>query len=91
MSKVVKEFDFSFNEYETSDPGASGKVRVGNDGLAIYIDGYGECTSPSGEGSVIILEKHDGKLRLLIWDDIQEEDPLIINLESAHESRRLSD
>lgn len=91
MSHVVKEFSFEFNEYEDPTKKVSGKIRIGDDGLAVYIDGYGECTSNPGESSIVILEKHQGQLRLLAWDDIQQHDPTVVELEGASESRRLPD
>jgi hypothetical protein len=79
---------FEFGEYEGSDR-ISGRIEAGDDGLAVFIDGYGECTSPDGNGAIIILEKYQGRLRVLVWDDIREENPKVVDVECASESRRL--
>lgn len=81
---------FEFGEYE-GNARISGRIEAGDDGLAIFIDGYGECTTEEGQGAIIILEKYEGKLRILAWDDIQQEDPTIVEMEGASESRRLPD
>jgi len=68
----------------------NGHVTSEQDNLAllIAIDGYGENTSHRG-GYPILLEKHEGRLRLLIWADINQEDPThIIDLEGAKETNR---
>lgn len=78
-----------FNLSEVDGTGkVSGKIHIGDEGLAIFIDGYGEKTSTKG-GSIITIEKWEGHLRIAIWDDIQTEEAQIIDLEGASESRRL--
>ncbi len=79
---------FTFQNYEKTEQ-VSGTIRVGDDGIGIFVDGYGEKTS--NEGAIISIEKYEGKLTVLIWDDIEQEDPQIINLEGASESLRLPD
>lgn len=91
MSDTVKEFPFEFCEYENASKKVTGKIKIGKDSLGIYIDTYGECTTEKGEGSLIILEKYEGELKLMIWDDIREQDPTVVNLENASEDRRLPD
>lgn len=57
--------------------------------LEITIPG---CETKCGEGDpVIILEKWEGELRLLIWNDINREGPLIISLEKAKTKYRQED
>ena len=50
--------------------------------------GYGDKTSADGHGWPIGLEIWQGRLRLIIFDDINEEDPKIIDLENATEDSR---
>jgi len=52
----------------------------------IQPEGYGEKCSADGEGYPIGLEIWQGKLRLIVYDDINREDPQIIDLEKAKES-----
>ena len=56
--------------------------------VEIAVQGYGERAAEDGNGSPVLLEFHEGRLRLVIFDDINGEDPLIINLEGARESKR---
>lgn len=57
--------------------------------LVIGAEGYGEMTANPGEGHPILVEYHEGKLRVLIWADINQEDPTdIIDLSGALESNR---
>lgn len=54
--------------------------------------GYGDCTSKDNCGCPIVLEIWEGQLRLVVWADINSEDPThIIDLENARESKRLTD
>jgi len=58
-------------------------------GLALYPAGYGLNTCADGTAGPILLELHEGRLRLIVWDDINLEDPShIIDLESAREDQR---
>ena len=57
--------------------------------LLISPEGYGECNALGGKGSPIMLEIWEGKLRLIVWADINQEDPThIIDLEGARETNR---
>lgn len=56
--------------------------------LEVRAKGYGEKTAAEGHGSVLALEVYQGRLRLLVFADIQEEGPShIIDLEGAREER----
>lgn len=51
--------------------------------------GTGDLNSPDGEGFPIMLEYYDKSIRLVVWSDINQEDPThIIPLENALESNR---
>ncbi len=65
-------------------------VKIENNGINLYIgvEGYGDFSSQDGSGIVIKLELYQGKLQLIVWDDINEQDPTIINLEGAREDNR---
>jgi len=54
--------------------------------LVIGADGYGEKTAEQGQGHPIIIEFYDGDIRLLVWSDIDSEEPThIISLKGARE------
>jgi len=51
--------------------------------------GYGDCCSKNGHGSPAIIEYHEGRLRIVVWADINAQDPSdIIDLSNAKESMR---
>ena len=56
--------------------------------LWIAPEDYGDKTSQEGCGYPIGLEIWEGRLRLIVFDDINREDPQIIDLEKARESCR---
>jgi hypothetical protein len=75
------------------DDGKEFVVTVNQDsrgsGIEISPAGYGDALSQDGKGTPIYLELWEGKLQLVVWDDINKEDPShIINLEGAKESER---
>ena len=67
------------------------KVNILSEGGQIWIqpDGFGEKCSVDGEGYPIGIEIWQGKLRLIVFDDINTEDPQIIDLEKAKETARM--
>jgi hypothetical protein len=66
------------------------KVNILSEGGQIWIqpEGYGEKCAVDGEGRPVGIEIWQGRLRLLIFDDINSEEPQIINLEKARETNR---
>ena len=58
--------------------------------LDLYIEGYGNASNVDGEGSPITLDYYQGKLKLLVWGDINSDEPThIIDLAGALESKRI--
>jgi len=56
--------------------------------LWIRPEGYGDHSSEDGNGFPIGIEVYEGRLRVLVWDDINAENPRIIDMERARESNR---
>jgi hypothetical protein len=57
--------------------------------LFIEPEGYGDCFSSPGRGVPIVIEVFEGNLQLVVWADINSEDPThTINLEGAREEKR---
>ena len=87
---------FILKDINGEKPFPSNNVMVGtvrNDPhgrfLILAVHGYGEKTSSDGNGEPILLENVDGKLRLVVWSDINKEDPThIVDMEGALESAR---
>jgi len=62
-------------------------IELHGDSISIGFEGYGEKTALPGYVRPIRIEKVDGKLRLLVWSDINEEDfTHDISLEGAREN-----
>jgi hypothetical protein len=74
-----------------SDDQRSVRVEVAQEpsGLALYPAGYGLCACADGTAGPVLLELHEGRLRLVVWDDINLEEPShVIDLEGAREDHR---
>lgn len=56
--------------------------------LEIRAEGYGENEAEDGKGSPILIEVHEGKLRILAYPDINSVEPTIIEMEGARETER---
>ena len=59
--------------------------------LAIQPAGFGDMSSQDGEGCPIFLELYQGKLRVIVFADINSEEPQIIDLSGAKENCRSSE
>ena len=67
------------------------KVRVTADSstVSIFPERYGDFGSADGHGCPVFLELYEGRLRLVVFADINEQDPTIIDLDGAREARRI--
>lgn len=63
-------------------------VEVSDRYIEIGIQGYGECSSPEGEGTPILIERYNGEVRVLAFNDINNTEPVVIGLEKAREELR---
>ena len=66
------------------------KIRIGIEkhslGLFIHPEGTGTCDGPYAP---ILLEQHEGTLMLIVWADINQQEPThIIDLSTAMETNR---
>jgi hypothetical protein len=72
-----------------SEPNALILQLLAQDGqLWIRPHGYGEKCAPEGQGSPVGMEIWEDRLRIVIFDNINSEEPKIIDLEKAKESCR---
>ena len=85
-----KTYTINLKEQCPDVPPVEIKVNILSEGGQIWIqpEGYGEKCAENGEGWPIGLEIWQGRLRLIVFDDINREDPRIIDLEKAKESCR---
>jgi hypothetical protein len=59
--------------------------------ILIHPKGYGDYYS-QGKGTPVMLELYEGRLRLVVWADINKQEAThIIDLEGARESNRKED
>lgn len=83
-------------EVDDSFPPTRDEVVVSGEkdglGVMLAIKGYGDHCSADGDGHPILLERFQGRLRLVVWADINQEDHThIIDLEDAREDKRLAE
>jgi hypothetical protein len=65
------------------------EIEIESHGIAIRPVGYGDCSSPNGQGSPVFIEFRNGVPTLVVWDDINREGPShIISLGNAAEPNR---
>ncbi len=63
------------------------RVVANESAVSIFPEGYGDYGSAEGHGCPVFLELHQGRLRLVVFADIGQEDPThIIDLEGARET-----
>lgn len=85
----MRKMKFELRDQYDGSKTLKGEVESVGGFLAIRVDGYGDHCSNDGEGHPVILELFEGKLRLAVWDDINQEDcTMLIGLEGAKESLR---
>ena len=77
---------------DESDGKLSVSIKVVNNRMILLsAEGFGDCSSKDGHGCPVAIEYYRGRLRVIIWSDINEEDPThVIDLEGARECNRRS-
>jgi len=63
-------------------------IEVLDEQIWIKPKGYGDISSGDGYGVPICIERYDGHLRVILWPDINAEEPVIVDMEGARESMR---
>ena len=95
MNKTDHDEDYLthlFDSIDEDDRGTDVNITNGPNGILVAVQGYGDMPSPDGQGQPILIEKYNGELRVVIWSDINQEDPThIISLEGAREDKRLEE
>jgi len=88
----MSEKTYTINIKEQCPDSASVEIKVNilSEGGQIWIQpqGYGEKCAADNEGWPVGIEIWQGRLRLIVFDDINREDPQIIELEKARETVR---
>ena len=67
------------------------RVRVvANDfAISIFPEGFGDFGSAPGHGCPVFLEIYRGRLRLIVFPDINNQEPTIIDLDAAREDQHV--
>ena len=75
-----------------ADSGSLGTlpIRIVTNDVAISFlpHGHGDFSSVDGQGCPFFIEFYQGKLRLIVYPDINCQEPTIIDLSGAREDRR---
>lgn len=65
------------------------RVVANDSAISIFPEGYGDFGSADGHGCPLFIELYEGRLRLIAFADINQQDPSIIDLEAAREDQRI--
>ena len=65
------------------------RVTANNSAISIFPEGFGDFGSAPGHGCPVFLELYQGRLRLIVFPDINDQEPLIIDLEAAREDQHV--
>jgi hypothetical protein len=61
-------------------------------GIALHFNGYSDCCSKGDNGTPVYIEKYNGDLRIIVYSDINREEPThIISLEGARNDKRVEE
>jgi hypothetical protein len=64
-------------------------IEHGDNSILIRPEGYGDCGTEDGYGFPVVIEYYEKDVRVLVWADINQEDPThVISLSGAKESNR---
>lgn len=66
------------------------RVTANDSAISIFPDGFGDFGSAPGHGCPVFLELYQGRLRLIVFPDINNQEPTIIDLEAAREDQHIS-
>lgn len=69
-------------------PSVSCRITADQVGIYLRPDGYGDCDSADKNGCPAMIEFFNGEVRVVVWPDINSDEPTIISLEGAKESER---
>ena len=58
--------------------------------ISIFPEGYGDFGSALGNGCPVFLELYQGRLRLVVFPNINDQEPTIIDLEAARNEQHVA-
>ncbi len=71
--------------------GGTRVITVGQEREGIFVHPEGTGCMEMDDCAPIYIEFFDGKPRVLVWEDINDPDPTLIELDTALESNRVPD
>lgn len=80
-----KQVVFNLPELSDANKFTPTKVEFGNDGITIHPEGL---AGYDGYFAPILIERWEGKIRLVYWADINDQEPTIVDMSGALESAR---
>jgi hypothetical protein len=85
------QFPDTFHNFTLRDLGdrvgeLKGRVKTNDHDIGISIEGFG--TFDMDNGPLVWIELYEGDVRVLIWRDINQDDPFVVSLQKALESNR---
>lgn len=89
---AIDSMSFTLKDETAEDGDTHGYVENKHTlGLSLHFDGYSDCCSEDGYGTPVYIEKYDNDLRVIIYSDINQEEPThVISLANAHIAKRES-
>jgi hypothetical protein len=89
----IRRCHFLLKEQDSEIPKSLLPIKILYEGGKIWIQpkGYGNKVIQDGYGYPISIEIWEGRLRLVVFDNINSEEPTIIDLEDARESNRVEE
>jgi len=65
------------------------RVTANDSAISIFPEGYGDFGTALGHGCPVFLELYRERLRLIVFPDINNQEPTIIDLEAAREDQHV--
>lgn len=87
-----KTLDLKLSDADSESLGSLPIRIVASDfAISVYPQSHGDFGSADGHGCPLFIELYQGRLRVIAYPNINEQDPQIIDLSGAREDTRLND
>ena len=94
MSENHKWMNIRLNDLGEEDnqdqdrPHVEAEIEAAGSAIEIRVKGYGTREEADECGTPVVIEFYEGHLRVLVWNDINQGDPTIIDMEEARLTKR---
>ncbi len=87
--KDKKVVPFTIFDPNGSTSSIAGKITITPMGVFLSFDYHGEKTAAEGHGQPVMVEFHEGQVKVRVWSDINQEDAThVVSLDKAREVYR---